>query len=635
MFRIAGTPMRWLFTLLLIFASAPMHAQTMTAADVGAFLDGVMPLQLQREDIAGAVIVVVKDGQVLFSKGYGYSDVEKRTPVTPDATLFRPGSISKLFTWTSVMQLVEQNKLDLDRDVNGYLDFKIPATYPQPITLRNIMTHTPGFEEVEKDLFVADVKHLTPLGDYLKKRLPERVYPPGTTPAYSNYATALAGYIVERVSGEPFDDYVEHHILQPLGMAHTTFRQPLPAALEPLMSKGYTLASQPPKPWEVVQAWPAGSSSTTAADMAKFMMAHLQDGQLGDARILKPETARMMHSAQFVAVPPLNSMALGFYEETRNGQRIIGHGGDTVCFHSDLHLVLGANVGFFISYNSAGKGQINPRGAVWDQFLDRYFPYKTPGATAPATAADDARAVSGSYLVSRRPVTTVLSFLSAISVPKVSVNKDGTISMGQRDLAGQPKHFREIATLVFREVNGQDLVAFKKDPSGRMVMGIDYPFMVYQKADWYDSGPFNNVVLFGSLGILALTVVLWPVGALVRRHYDRPLKLDPGESSRRLIVRIVCLLDVAFALAWLALVSNLSGAGKLSDALDPTIRLIQVAGWIGVIGALVALYDAWLALGASTRWWFSRLHAVAIAVACVGFSWFIYHWNMLHLSLKF
>ena len=127
--------------------ASPSTTHEMTADDVGAFLDGIMPQQLARENIAGAVISIVKDGKVVFAKGYGYSDVEKKTPVTPDATLFRPGSISKLFTWTSVMQLVEQGKLDLDRDINDYLDFKIPATYPKPITLRNVMTHTPGFEE--------------------------------------------------------------------------------------------------------------------------------------------------------------------------------------------------------------------------------------------------------------------------------------------------------------------------------------------------------------------------------------------------------------------------------------------------------------------------------------------------------
>jgi CubicO group peptidase (beta-lactamase class C family) len=626
--------MRFILTLAMAGGFVTANAQNLTAPDVEAFLDGVMPLQLQRENIAGAAIVVVKDGKILFSKGYGYSDVEKRTPVTADATLFRPGSISKLFTWTSIMQLVEQKKLDLDRDVNDYLDFKIPATYPQPITLRNIMTHTPGFEEAIKNLFVADVKELRPLGDYLKRSLPERVFPPGTTPAYSNYATALAGYIIERTSGQAYDDYIERHILQPLGMSHTTFRQPLPEALAPMMSKGYRVASQPPKPFELVQGWPAGSASTTATDMARFIIAHLQDGRYENTQILQPETARLMHSAQFVAVPPLNSMALGFYEETRNGQRIIGHGGDTVCFHSDLHLIPGAGVGFFISYNSAGKGEISPRSAVWGQFMDRYFPYRSPEAMPP-NGSDDARAVSGSYLVSRRVQTTLLSFLSSIGVSKVSVNGDGTISTGVKDLAGQPIRFQEVGSLVFRNVKGQDRVAFKKDSSGRMVMGIDFPFMVFQKAPWYESGPFNNVLIFGVCGVLALTVLLWPAGALVRWHYARPLILTPADKRRRRIVRIACLLEVIFALAWIGTLSALSDPGKLTDARDPLFRMIQSVGWLGLITSIAALYEGWLALRDRNRWWFSRLHAVAVAVACIGFAWFLYHWHMLHLSMNY
>ncbi len=625
--------MRLLLVLMAIFGLMPARAQPMTAPDVEAFLDGVMPLQLEREDIGGAVIIVVKDGQILFAKGCGYSDAAKRTPVTADATLFRPGSISKLFTWTSIMQLVEQKKLDLDRDVNDYIDFKIPATYPQPITSRNIMTHTPGFEEAIKDLFVADANHLKPLGEYVKAALPERVFPPGTTPAYSNYATALAGYIVQRTSGEAYDDYVERHILQPLGMMHTTFRQPLPDALRPLMSNGYQVASKPAKPFEFVQAWPAGSSSVTAADIARFMIAHLQDGKYEDVRILQPETAQLMHSAQFVAVPPMNSMCLGFYEETRNGQRIIGHGGDTAWFHSDLHLVLGANVGFFVSYNSAGKGQISPRSAVWEKFLDRYFPYRIPDAIQPATSAQDARDVSGSYLSSRRSETTILSFISAVGVAKVSVNKDGTISWGARELNGELKHFREIAPLVFREVNGQDRVAFKRDSSGRMIMGMDFPFMVLQKAPWDESAVFNNIVIFGSLGILILTVVLWPVAAVVRAHYARPL--NSGHSGLRLVVRIVCLLDVAFAIAWISMLTALSDPGKLNDSLDPVLRIVQMVGWMGVIGTIVVFIDAWLAIREKSRWWFNRLHTAALAIACLGFAWFVSHWHMLHFSLKY
>src|SRR5215467_8523970 len=231
--------------------TSPSGVHEMTAADVESFLDGLVPLQLKQSDIAGATISVVKDGKVLFAKGYGYADVQKKQTVSPEETLFRPGSISKLFTWTAVMQLFEQGKLDLDRDVNEYLDFKIPDAFGKPITLKNIMTHTPGFEEQIKDLFTT-----TPgspnLGEYLKTHIPARIYPPGTVPAYSNYATALAGYIVQRVSGHPFEDYVAENIFKPLNMKHSTFRQPLPSELASFMSSGYRRGSDPKEPFEIV-----------------------------------------------------------------------------------------------------------------------------------------------------------------------------------------------------------------------------------------------------------------------------------------------------------------------------------------------------------------------------------------------
>src|ERR1044072_9212488 len=254
-----------------------IQAHEMTATDVENFLDGLVPLQIKKADIAGVTISVVKDGKLLFAKGYGYADVANKKLVSPQDTLFRPGSISKLFTWTAIMQLYEQGKLDLDRDINDYLDYKIPEAFGKPITLKNVMTHTPGFEEQIKDLF--DTKPIAPnLGQYLKTHIPARIYPPGTIPAYSNYATAVAGYIVERVSGRPFEQYVAENISQPLKMTHSTFTQPLPQELAPFMSTGYRLGSDDAEAFEVVNPFPAGSLSSTAADMAQVMIAHLQDG---------------------------------------------------------------------------------------------------------------------------------------------------------------------------------------------------------------------------------------------------------------------------------------------------------------------------------------------------------------------
>ena len=596
-----------------------------------------MPEQLGRENIAGASIVVVKDGKILFARGYGYADVVKRVPVVADQTLFRPVSISKLFTWTSVMQLVEQGKLDLDRDVNDYLDFKIPATYPKPITLRNIMTHTPGFEETIKELFVGDAKDLTPLRHYLEANLPKRIYPPGATPAYSNYATTLAGYIVQRVSGEPYESYVEEHILKPLGMNSTTFRQPLPDALKTRMSNGYNVASEEPRHFEFVEGAPAGACSTTATDMAHFMIAHLQYGQYEGAQILRPETAKLMQSSQFSNLPDMNAMALGFYEETRNGHRIIGHGGDTDYFHSDLHLVPDQNLGFFVSYNSAGKGEISPRTALWHQILDRYLPYTPPAAPDVATAAQDANAVAGRYLVSRRSETTILKAFNVLGQSKVFVNADGTISVSdEKDLNGEPKEFKEIAPFMFREPYGQDRVAFRREADGRFTLVNDFPPFVYQRALLLQSSVFNIPLLIGCTSVMVLALLIWPISALTRRHYGRKIDLERRDRHLRILVRVGCIFDLLL-LAGYAIFFSMAekDISVVSPSHDPWLRLIQFAGWLGFLGAVLAVYNAVRAWKAPTRWIWSKLVETAIAFACVGFIWFAYNWSLLHWSLKY
>jgi CubicO group peptidase (beta-lactamase class C family) len=209
------------------------------AQEVEDFFDELISKQLREEHVVGATVAVVKDGELVLAEGYGYADREERTPVVADETLVYPGSTGKLFTWTAVMQLAEEGKLDLDADINTYLDFEIPDTYPEPITLSHLMTHTSGFEEQFAAQLAEDQQDVLPLGEFLVRYMPERVYPPGEYSAYSNYGTALAGYIVQRVSGEPYERYVTDHILRPLGMEHSAASQPLPDRLATDMSKGY------------------------------------------------------------------------------------------------------------------------------------------------------------------------------------------------------------------------------------------------------------------------------------------------------------------------------------------------------------------------------------------------------------
>jgi CubicO group peptidase (beta-lactamase class C family) len=618
--------------------NAPV-APALTQEDISVFLDGFMPQQIEQADIAGAVVAIVKDGHLLFSRGYGYSDYEKKVPVSAENTLFRPGSISKLFTWTSVMQLVEQGKLQLDRDVNDYLDFKMRARFGKPTTLRDIMTHRSGLQETIKDLFVGSEKDLRPLGEYLPTHLPKQIFPPGTIPAYSNYATTVAAYIVQRVSGQPFEEYVEKHIFQPLNMNHATFRQPLPDSLKALISNGYKRASEGAKPFENIEVAPAGSLSASAEAMSHFMIAHLQNGHYGDAQILKPETAIEMHARQDGWPATMNAQALGFYEETRNGHRIIGHGGDTEFFHSDLHLILDSNVGFFVSYNSAGRDDVSPRELLFQKFLDRYFPFSVPNDPALSTAADDAKQVAGLYEVSRGFQTNILSVLTLLGEAKIVVdNKDNTIFIDDtfKNPNGVPKHFREIGPMLFRDVDGQDKLAFVKDAKGRFICYIDFPFMVFQKIENpLNQTIFNYVILGFSLGVIALTLLFWPIAGILRWHYGKPLTLDPRGRRRRLILRVICALDLVFVIAFAIAFSSLEKLGGLGPHGDLWLHLIQVVGVLGAIGALFAILAAVESWSDKQQWVWCRVWNVLLAFACVGFFWFAYHWHMFNFNLRY
>src|ERR1700722_1640200 len=616
--------------------TAPKAPQ-LTAEDLGAFLDGFMPQQIEHADIAAAVVAVVKDGKLLFAKGYGYADVEKKAPVSPETTLFRPGSISKLFTWTAVMQQVELGKLDLDRDVNDYLDFKIPPAFGKPITLRNIMTHSTGFEETAKDLFVASLDDLRPNSQYLQAHMPARIFPPGQTPAYSNYATTMAAYIVERVSGQNFNDYVEEHIFKPLNMTHATFRQPLPEELKPFMSNGYILGSGEPKPFEFVQVAPAGSLSASAVDMTHFMIAHLQNGHYGDAQILKPETAVQMHARQGGWPPSMNAMCLGFYEQWLDGHRSIGHGGDTVSFHSNLHLILDANAGFFVSYNSPGRAEIDPRGLLFEKFMERYFPAPASNEPTLATAAQDASSVAGTYEVSRRFETNVLAVTTVLGETKVTVNpKDNTISMGFKGSNQQPLHFREISPMVFREVDGHAKIAFVNDATGRRVAYIDYPFMVFQQVNnIFDKQTVNYVIIGFSLCVIALTLLLWPIGAMIRKHYGKPLALEAGAKRLRMLVRLVCFAVLIFVVGLLLFVSRTSNPSGLSERGNLWLHLLQIVGLLTGLGTLIAIYNSLKSWGDSQQWFWNKIWNMFLAFACIGFFWFIYHWHLLNFHLSY
>jgi CubicO group peptidase (beta-lactamase class C family) len=620
--------------------TASPRGHEMTAVDVEAFLDGLIPLQLQRDDIGGAVIVVVKDGKILFAKGYGYADVEKRVPVVAQDTLFRPGSVGKLFTWTAVMQLVEKGKLDLDRDVNEYLDFSLPHTFGKPLILRNAMTHTPGFEEAIKNTQANTPGEIESLRSLVVNHPPQQIFAPGTIPAYSNYGADVAGYIVQRVSGQPFEGYVAEHIFKPLGMRHATYMQPPPKDLLPFMAKGYAVASEEAKPFELLapQPGPDGTMSVSGIDMAHFMIAHLQNGEYEGHRILSAATAQLMRTRQFGMDPNLNGMDLGFIEAKRNGMHIVGHDGDTNYFHSDLELFPDINLGYFVSYNSSGNGEEDARTSLRESFLDRYFPYTPPAETTSAQAARDGALVVGPYLSSRREQTTILSALWLLfGEAMVSTNPDGTIEVDQiKGTNGKAKRWRDIGNLTFREVNGQEKLIFRRDQAGRLEMLTGDPTFIYQGVSWSQN---KNVLRDIGVLILAmslLTPLLWPVAAIVREHYGQKLNSSVAERKFRVLARIVSGVNLVFLISFSAIVAiGIGNASLFSDKLDPWLHLLQLVGWIGVLGTAAVAYRSFILWRTSEVGLWTRLYSAGFTLACLGYVWFIVSFHMLRPTLVY
>ena len=641
---LAPTPVRRDATVVSASAPGAQQGKALTAEDVTAWLDGYMPFALRNGDIAGAVVVVVKDGQVLASRGYGYADVARHRPVDPATTMFRPGSVSKLVTWTAVMQLVEAGKIDLDADVNTYLDFKIPPFDGQPITMRQVMTHTAGFEEAPKNDFVATAGELKPIGDFLKGHVPERIFAPGTTPAYSNWATTLAGYIVQRVSGQSFDDYVEQHIFAPLNMHYASFRQPLPAAIAPYMATGYSRASAPAKPFELINVGPAGSLSASGLDMAKFMIAHLENGR----GLMKPETAAIMHDSPLSKVNPrslvlpLNRMELGFFEMNQNGHEVIGHLGDTENFHTSLALFMREGVGLYLSVNSAGRqGAAHPlRVNLLQDFADRYFPWSGhDGRVDATTAAEHARIMTGLWEGSRRGASSWFSAVYLSGQTKVGLDgKGGLIIEALKGAGGAPEKWVEIAPFVWRAVDGHDRLAAQV-VDGRVVrwsVDGESPFVMFDRVPFGRSSAWLLPAMYLSLGVLALAFLYWPAAWAVRRRYRQQPSVVGEAFQVYRATRIMAGLDVAAIVGWLVLVSAIgSSATGFATRNDGWLWLLQILSLVIFPGAVgVAAWNVWLTWRDGRRWT-RKLWSLLILLATLVLLYFAMRFHLIALTVNY
>ena len=500
---------------------APPTAPIPPAALEG-FVDGAVRQAMETEHVAGVAVIVVQGDRVVLQKGYGLAALEPVRAVDPAATRFRIGSVSKTFTWLMLLKLAEAGKLDLNAPINRYLPKELqvaPQGFTQPIRVLDLMAHAPGFDDPSFGiLLVRNPKLLPNRRTALAAHQPRRVRGPGQFGTYSNHGTSLAGIIVEQVTGLGFEEAAEALLFTPMGMARTSFREPypprsglprpLPAAVEAEFAQGlaWTGGAYRAKPFEYLShRAPAGSASTTADDMGRYLRTQLRDGVLDGNAVWGPATARAIRTPILKANPGSNGWAHGFMQlDMPGGVKGYAHGGATQDQTAYMMVIPAHDLGIFVATNSGAGFALAER--MPRLLLERF--YAPPGQLrAPVPALDaEADRFAGTYLSTRRPYFGLEAFLMRPQV-EAEVSVGGgylrTIAGGQARAwvpDGAPGRFRD--------ARGDEILQFNLGPDGRAVsfdtrQGTS---RMERQPAWASTGLLYSVTAAGAVAALWLLV---------------------------------------------------------------------------------------------------------------------------------
>ena len=599
--------------------------------ELESFLDKFFAQQMQKKHVPGAVFTLVKDGKIFFSKGYGYADNKKKIPVIPDKTLFRVGSISKLFTATAVMQLAEQNKLKLDDDVNKYLKhFQVENTYKKPITFAHLLTHTDGFDSGWGiGAFARSASQMTPLGDFIAKRLPPRIMPPGEVFLYSDVGMNLAGYLVEEISGIPFAEYIDKNILQPLDMRRSSFFQPLPPQLAFDLAGGYKYknGTYQRRPFVFSNTIPGNALMATATDIAHFAIAHLQNGRYGNSQILNNATAKEMHRQHFAHFPGMVGATYGFYQKTINQQKAIIHNGRHAGYTTTLYLLPEQNLGFFVACNN------NPSSLpdeLVKQFFNYYYPVEKKIEPIPQHLASSQaylHKLGGAYRYNRYPHHTMEKLAAVFGeAPEISVTpgSDGTLSL----YAPEYKSV-EIKPLLFRFLYSNDLMTFRQEKGSITHLFVsDSVFAAMEKLAWYETNIFQlSLVIFCTITFISVCVA-----GIIRRIGKRASKNSKIAHWAQFLAVLVSTLNLIFMIG-MALVLSQADFWELFFGLPWTLTALLLIPPLTTgltLGLLIFTFLAWKNYYWSLR---GRFYYTLITLSGLGFISFLNYWNLLGFQL--
>ena len=609
------------------YLHSEIQATQLDPNELKIFVDAYFTQAMEENGIPGAAIVIVQDGEVIYSGGYGFANLESQEPFSSTDTVVRAKSLSKLFTATAVMQLASQGKLDLHTDVNQYLvNFQLEKRFIGDVTLIDLLTHTSGYPDRDIGTMALTASELTPLGEYLAKRMPPQQYPPGDLISYSDHNISLAGYLVQEISGKPFDQYIQDHILQPLEMNHSSFYQPAPPAITQGLAAGYIWENDKfkvvtPGYWNVA---PAVALVTTASDLSHFIIAQLNNGYYKDAQILEESALEEMHQQQFTQHPRISGLAVTFWEHLENGRRILMHAGEGAGFANVVVLIPSEGVGYAIVCN---RDDFNLHVGFLTQFLDRYYPGASSNAAPEPMPGylDRAKRYAGVYRFARHTTTTIDKLDVFGSGDQVWMNDDGTISS---DLfAG---HYIEIEPLLFQQVDGEGMLAFREDQNGHIthLFITDWPYE-YQKLRWFETPAIQTGFL-----IFLLVMFISGTAAWLWRLYDERGKKKVENRLEHwswLTGGGMCLLNLLFV--FVLLITSSGGAegdiGRTTYGMPAGLIALQVIPYITALLALVCLGFSILLWQRKSETLTSRFHYSLIALAGLLFIGFNLYWNIL------
>jgi CubicO group peptidase (beta-lactamase class C family) len=609
-------------TLTLGTGTQPVLANIPSSDELETFVDPIIAEQMDEYSLPGVALVVVQDGEIILSKGYGFVERGSDIPVDPSQTIFDLGSVAKLFTSTAVMQQVEEGNLDLDTNVREYLtDVEIPDNFAEPITLRHLLTHTAGFDDrLYLGMVAPGPDEIQPLDENLNEHMPPRIRPPGETNQYSNAGMTLAGHIVEEVSGESFAEYIENHIFQPLGMERSTYEYP--ESLQPNMAIGHEATPGPATPVDVwhLNDRPAGGLRSTATDMARFMIAHLDAG----GEILQPDTAGEMHQTQFRAHEGISGSAIGFIEHHGGDRRGIHHGGQWIGFSSLLYLLPDEDFGVLVAANHGSA--IFTQSRLVEALLEEYFPAEGSAAAQGDTADTD---LSGTYRWNRIDRHTFMQLLSVITGITIDVDDHGdrTLSTTMSPALLPEMRWTEVERGVYQNEGGTDRLAFDIDEDGHATTAhLAWPLlMTMDRIAWYETSVFHIALLVFFL-VTLLTTVAWPIRRLYRRIRGRTVEYSTDHARTRVVAGSVAGLVFAFLIGTLLLVATDTVGFFQVPTIFKGLLWLPIIAAVLTIPLVVFVVRLWLRNEADPA---RRVHLTLIAVAMVGLIPYLWYWGLL------